>query len=443
MWRADGAGEVIGVFIGAQRISVGLLAGQGVRADTVFSVAVDQPGAWALLTDWLAPHLRASRRSIRVGISDHWLAVDGLPWSPALLKQDQAHRHVRDHLLAAGYALMPDDVVALDDVPRGQPRMVVAYPARFMSALGELAAGLQARQASVLPMSTLAWRWGVSGHRGGALLGIVEDQALLLLQGHRRIESFVGRRLPAADGAGASAPSAALRQLWRRQGLRHPAWESPVSAKLLNLSAEAGPPHAEAPAPWQPLAAGQGEGAARSTGLFLLVSGRDDVSTLNPVRQRPHWAWLLLAALLALSLAWLGRGLNAENARHDMAVIGAAQAADTPGPASGTPPASPVDAKRLRAVNAAIAQLNMPVGRLLQALQAPKDIDVKVSSFKVAGMEATVVAEAAGSDDMVRYVDFLATSAPFTSARLKQHTWVEGPAGRLHRFSLEASWQQP
>jgi hypothetical protein len=441
VWLGRRSGDVIGVFIGAQRISVGVLDGHGVRDGSVFSVAVDQPDVWSSLAGQLAPHLPSSRRRVRACISDHWLAVDCLPWSQAILKRYQAHRQARQHFQAIGFSLAPEDVVELDDAPRGQPRMAVAYPARFMLALDALAAALDARLESVLPMSVLAWRWGDAGHRDGALLAVIEDQAMLLLQGRRRIEGLIGRRLP-GDGADVVDRSAVLDQLWRRQTLRYPGWDGAASMKLLALSDESRRGGWDA-APWVRLPPGRHQEDVAAAGLGLLASAHDGATTLNPIRPRKHRAWLLLAALLALSAVWAGQGLSAKSARHELTMT--AQADGMPGRDQGVRPPAPLEAKRLQAVNTAIAQLNMPVGRLFQALQPPKDIEVKVLSFKVgatgSARAATIMAESTSSDDMVRYADFLAASVPFTAAHLKQHTWVDDPAGRLYRFTVEASWQ--
>ena len=102
--------------------------------------------------------------------------------------------------------------------------------------------------------------------------------------------------------------------------------------------------------------------------------------------------------------------------------------------------------RRLLSVNAAIRQLNAPIGDVLQALIPPRDIRVAVLSVETVLNDSDrstnslkVKAEAPTSDDMTRYTAFIAGRRPFVRAYLIQHDVQDSPSERF-RFKLEAQW---
>ncbi|MGK5033620.1 hypothetical protein, partial [Janthinobacterium sp. MDT1-19] len=123
--------------------------------------------------------------------------------------------------------------------------------------------------------------------------------------------------------------------------------------------------------------------------------------------------------------------------------------ADT-APAPARPPGwSGEEATRVRAVNAAIAALNVPLAAILRALAPPRDLRIALLSVQTGAGAAqagagsvNIVAEAPSSAEMARYVAFVAESRPFVTAYLVRHEVDETTAERPFRFMVEARWSE-
>ena len=453
MLQASRSAETIGVVISAHSVSCGVLRGQGYLEGSVTTQSVNRSAldrdvqlaqVLVSLAAALSPHLQSTKRVVRVCISDHWLAVACLPWSPSLLRVDQARGYARQQLMAAGFQLDAGDSIAIDDGPYGEPRLAVAYSVSIMAALNGFAAAIDASIAAVLPLSALSWRLAGLGAGAGAVLAVLEDESVLLIHGRRRLSAVVARRL-VCDGTGGDNRAAALQELWQRQCLRYPSWSEVSAVKWLDLSARSWRQGAM-PSPWDGVALGiaRPEGLSCRAMSLLAVVQMDDAALNVVPRTGLVWGWW--GALGALLLSALVIGMQGQAALRSRQAT-AAQAdsgRSAPVVAPVAQALSITETKRLKSVNAAIAGLNIPVSKLLQALQPPKDIEVGILSLDISAAEmpysAKIVAESSSGDDMVRYVDFLASSAPYIRVQLRRHEWLASDTGRRYRFALEASW---
>lgn len=107
------------------------------------------------------------------------------------------------------------------------------------------------------------------------------------------------------------------------------------------------------------------------------------------------------------------------------------------------------DLRRIKAVNAAIRQMNIPIAELLGTLQPPSGIDVAVLNVDVSGYgeqdvdadgRVKITAEARTGAGMAWYVGYLAERKHFSDVYLIHHEIAERQPDQPYRFSLEAKW---
>jgi hypothetical protein len=99
---------------------------------------------------------------------------------------------------------------------------------------------------------------------------------------------------------------------------------------------------------------------------------------------------------------------------------------------------------KVRAVNKAVRELNLPIAAILRALRPPRDIRVAVLGVDAASSEAQsikIVAEAASGAEMARYVGVISGREPFSAAYLIKHEIDEKSPGRPYRFTVDAPWR--
>jgi Tfp pilus assembly protein PilN len=169
------------------------------------------------------------------------------------------------------------------------------------------------------------------------------------------------------------------------------------------------------------------------------------------------WRLALLAAgLLAFGAAGADWLLQARRAGALDAQL--AQLAPRPAPQPRLPEAEQrAQERQLAIIGDAVRQLNLPVGRLVKAVQAPADIHVALLGMDLdskpesgnqrgnqrgsaaGGLKIAAEAETAG--DMMRYVAYLNEQDLFTSVYLVKHELNGAAANRPYRFQLEAQWQ--
>ncbi|NHZ89729.1 hypothetical protein F2P45_12005 [Massilia sp. CCM 8733] len=181
------------------------------------------------------------------------------------------------------------------------------------------------------------------------------------------------------------------------------------------------------------------------------------LTQLNFVRQAPAprgWRLALLAGgLLALGVAGVDRVVQARQA-------GAleAQLAPREAPRVRLSEADQrAQERQLAIIGDAVRQLNLPVTRLVNTVQAPLDIHVALLGMDLnskpengadngarggsAAGGLKIAAEAETAADMMNYVAYLNEQALFTSVYLVKHELNGAAANRPYRFQLEAQWQ--
>lgn len=156
--------------------------------------------------------------------------------------------------------------------------------------------------------------------------------------------------------------------------------------------------------------------------------------------------WLLVAAALLLSVgaAWLANDLVEQGRRQD-AELAAVRAANR-GPVAAPVAALPrISEQQAAAVNAAVAQLNLPWRALQDAVAAgtPSTIALLALEPDARKQVLKITAEAKNADDMVGYVEQLGRQELFRDVLLTRHEINEQDPVRPIRFQIEAAWGAP
>ena len=178
------------------------------------------------------------------------------------------------------------------------------------------------------------------------------------------------------------------------------------------------------------------------------------LTRLNFVRRHAPlagWRLALLLAMLAASVATsVDLIVNLRKADMLEQQWQAAQPRRT-APARLSASQSREQEQQVRIIADAVRQLNLPVGRLMRALQTPRDIHVallgvdlngKNDASDAAGGTIKLSAEAASAHDMVNYVAFLGEQSLLTSVYLVKHELAEGSPEHAVRFQVEAQWKE-
>jgi hypothetical protein len=446
------------LMLGPHRLDSVLWRGRQPVAGSLRSLSVgdaSQAAALAACESLAAAGEAARAAGTRVGalkvmVADSWLMSCSLPWSDALTRPADAGRFARGQLEAAGFVLQPEDQLRLDDGPFGQPRLAVAYPAALLNALGRVARAWGTGLAAVVPLSMVAWEWALEqgGKDRSSPLWVWLPGGMLLLQGGSQLMEVAAR--VAAGPAEASGQALAMQ--WQRMCMRNPHLAQATAVRGLNLWPDAcawpqmpvsltelgrpGPDEAALPALLR-LAARM---VVRRYAIDAMPAGRHRTSGLARLI-----ALLLLGATAALGLkAWdhwqAGRASDrAWQAAQDQRQAGQRRRAGEP---------RQEDPARVRAVNAAIRELNLPVSDLMRALQVPRDMRVALLSLDVSsaaaglpsGSSVKIVAEARSGAEMARYVAHIADRRPIVEAYLTRHEVQESNPERPHRFTVEAAW---
>jgi hypothetical protein len=409
----------------------------------------------------------ALRRGVelRVLISDLWVPNASVPWNAAQYRSPAAIAAARTELREAGHELSPSDLLRLDDAPLRQPRLAVCYPAALLDLVHRLASGLNTQPRSITTLSALAWRGSDAPTQVQArperVLVILEPgdapaQQVILVRGQRAsacIDEVAIRPLHpgGTDRASARELAAAIAAIVQRLGWSAvPSPSTPEVATLFSLTDLM---------PNDPLT-----GATGPMAWWVAPQGRRDLAAVHALdavarSARPSvFKALALAGVLG-GAGFLGLVLWRDEARLQEAVRKVAVVRSE----IVIPTAQPVSAeqaKRIAAVNAVVSELNIPLPRLLRALQAPKDIRVGLLGLEiVAGRERglamgdalpsrptlKVHAEAPTSGDMTRYVSYLSDRKPLNHAYLIRHE-VPGNGGAggsasAYRFTVEVAWK--
>ena len=389
----------------------------------------------------------AVTRGLAVMVADRWLAHAVLPWSDALLGTSNAVAYARGQLHGAGFADDPDQVVRIDAAPYGRPRLAIGYGSAMLSMLGGFATRLGVPLFSVMPMSVSAWQF--ASRRASVpvqALGVVMDADVALVGNDER--GAAGRYpsthhlRPRNDAASGHAD---VVQLWDRLCLRQPQWAEVREPAMLHLAG-----HGDAvPQSCAPFKAVTKSGDERiSAGDVLAAQAGRTLHALDAVGKRAsggaaHVASLALAVLAVAVSGWIAvQSAQAETqaqARYERLSSGPVAAPEVP--------LTRDEVARIKGVNAAIRELNLPIDALLRSLQPPDKIQVAVLNVQTAAQSADggsglkIVAQALSSADMARYVAYVAGRKPFTDAYLTGHQEIRDAGETQYRFTVETRWK--
>lgn len=475
---------VLYLYIGAQRLQAAWSVRRGAELRMLFDTAYRQPAADEPLASVDAlpaavpEAIEALARScqtemalqrgaeLRVLVSDQWVPSASVPWNAAQYRAAAAVAAARSELREAGHEVSSGDLLRLDDAPLRQPRLAVCYPASLLEHVNRLAAGLKTRPHSITTLSALAWRGndapGQTPAHSERVLAILEPgdasaRQVILVRGQRAsacIDEVVIRPLhsdgaarPAARELATSVAAIVQRLGWNAV----PSPSSPEVATLFSVTDLA---------PNDPLG-----GASGPMAWWVLPQGRRDLAAAHALdavarAARPSALKLLVLACVLGGIGFSGVALWRNEARLQEA-LETATAARRAAVVPEAPPPSAEQAKRIAAVNAVVSELNIPLPRLLRALQPPKDIRVGLLGLElVAGRERgagpgdarvlrptlKVHAEAPASTDMTRYVAFLSDRKPLNHAYLVRHEVPDnaaqpGNAQAAFRFTVEVAWK--
>ncbi|MFP5393266.1 MAG: PilN domain-containing protein [Gammaproteobacteria bacterium] len=154
-------------------------------------------------------------------------------------------------------------------------------------------------------------------------------------------------------------------------------------------------------------------------------------------------AWLMLGAALALvgASAWMGWAYLDQQQRFEAELARARAHARVPvaAPVAQLPKISEAQGA---AVNAAVAQLNLPWRALHDAVAAATPASIALLALEPDARKRAVkiTAEAKNPDEMVSYVEALGKEELFTGATLTRHEINEQDPNRPIRFQVEAQW---
>ncbi|WP_229219916.1 hypothetical protein [Rugamonas fusca] len=169
------------------------------------------------------------------------------------------------------------------------------------------------------------------------------------------------------------------------------------------------------------------------------------------------WRLVLLAAgLLALAPA----AINWSARQQAVSRLESQLAQARPRPIA-RPARAPAEQRALeqqvKAVAAAVRQLNLPVARLIKTVQPPRDVRVALLALDLnsqpaadagAGTSTTpagalkIAAEAETMQDMINYLAFLNQQPLFQSVYLVKHEMNANAPDHPYRFQMEAQWHQ-
>ncbi|WP_418119357.1 hypothetical protein [Variovorax sp. 350MFTsu5.1] len=491
---------ILYLYIGAQRLQAAWSLRRGAELRMLSDAAYEQPvtgdaspppvpiDAWPEAVSQAMEALGrvcqaepALRRGaeLRVLVSDQWVPSTPVAWNAAQYRPDTGVVAARSELREAGYEVLAGDLLLLDDAPLRQPRLAVCYPAALLEHLDRLAAALKTRPSSITTLSALAWRGndapGQTPTHSERLLAILEPivrepgealiRQVILVRGQWTsacIDEVLIRPLHAALQADGTGPpttrglAMSIAAIVQRLGWHAvPSPTSPEASTLFSVIDLA---------PNDPLS-----GVSGPIAWWVMPQGRRDLVRVHALDAVARAAGPSLVKLLALACVLGGIGLSGmalwRNEARLQEALDAASAARRAAVVLEAPPPSGEQAKRIAAVNAVVSELNIPLPRLLRALQPPRDIRVGLLGLElVAGRERgaeaaaasdtrvsrptlKVHAEAPTSTDMTRYVAFLSDRKPLNHAYLVKHEMPDSAASQsggpraTYRFTVEVTWK--
>jgi hypothetical protein len=418
--------------IGASRVDLGLCAADG-RATALVSQAgiaqgdqVEGSEAFAAIAAAVTAVCKsvpsdASPKpgALRVLVSHRWLQAATLPWAGGWLRQNDGVAQARAQLRGDGFDIGEQDVLLVGQGAFGAPYAALAYPHSLMLCVEQAARELGASLRSVLDLASVA---GHAVARANAdstdALAVRESSFAAFVR-----KSHAGWMLVQAEPIDQQTPIAAV---WRRLALRD---ETLAALRPLRIVDLAG--HEPDQQACVAVTAAEGVNAGVPLTLHLAAQALAQRSQTDAVSQRPRpkpWVAAAAAAVFALASWSVYGALEAASrleARLSEAPTPRAQRVSEPAAAM-----TPTERARAVAVNAAVEELNLPVGTLLRAVQPPRDVAVSLLTVEVvagsgakdeAGRKLKLSAQANDAAHMTRYVAFLSSQPAFATAHLLRH----------------------
>lgn len=422
---------------------------QSLSLDTATESVSKTLGLWQVLLQQALSRsaTKVSIVEIRVVVADSWLNQVCIPWSSALQEPLAAHAYMRSQLMLAACEWHDGDTIRSDDAAFGMPRLIVSYPAGLLAALTLLATNLKSSLGSVLPLSTAAWRQKKKTG-GSRVLALLDDDWMLIAQGARRVTDVQVRTGFGEEDTSSSLIPALVSQ-WKRMRLRDSRLQDVERLQVLALRPNlrrAG--EAVSEIEWMILPAQQ-TGSIVSVPVQLAQLASQSCLALDaiPIVQARGRRYRLLAAVTLIFAAAMGALAWQSSTRLRAVEARLIAQRKVPSAVMKAPRWSKEEAARIQAVNSAIREMNLPIGALMAALQAPREIQVALLSvdFSRPGASeqsvARIQAEARTGADMARYVSFLSDRAPFSGAYLTRHEIAVTEPEQPYRFTVEVSWR--
>lgn len=388
--------------------------------------------ALSLALNTLATSLTATGKDARCSIfvSPCWIGHACLPWSTEWTSLKSAKLAARDFLESVGIELKPDDRVQIGDGSWGASRLITSWPGSICEALERFCTELACRKVEILDLSAAIVEFR-RPERDGVSIIIEHAQGGLDWYSFGRRESSVmvdeaSRLIGLSDTI---AP--VMDQLQRLGWIKGEEFidessildlrleDSDLAARLLTWS--------------------------KSTAKNVGAPGIGRGSTTNAARTA-SWITLAIGAVMTAGLL-----MQATRYSTMSAEITANYAGTTNAQNKEIFKPTEAQAKKIRAVNSAVRDLNLPLRSIFKQLVPPQDIAVGLVGLEVVSSSANddlqmlkITAESRDPIDMTRYVAYVSSKSHFVSANLTKHELTEGSATRtpkVYKFQLEASWR--
>lgn len=446
MWQAE---TVLWIVVGAHRVDCGrssrrraqssleLLSTQPIAApegkQSARDLMLEAVSATVNTVDAALGDAGAQPRpaTLRVLLSDRWAPLATLPWSSMLsdTHTGSARSYATDHFQAAGFEVAPGDTIRMEDAGYLQPVVAVAYGRDLLATLQACAQRWRVELASVQALNCLAWR-AARGASVPAALAILDGGRISLLHLRRGAPGWTpGQTLECSSTAQAKD---SVMPLWRRQQLRRPQLGD-TPPQVFDLDSP-----------------GAANGLPGRLDVAALSTRELSSSALDAIQLAPRWTMARsLAAGTAVAVAAIAvwQAAAATHALGDQErTLASRQVAVAP---SAPKAWTDADRNRVRAVNAGIRELNLPLPALTRALSPPKDIGVAVVALEIAPLKSergasqsmSITVDAVTALDMTRYLSFLSERPTIAAPRLVSHEILESDATKPYRFTVEVSWQ--
>jgi hypothetical protein len=165
----------------------------------------------------------------------------------------------------------------------------------------------------------------------------------------------------------------------------------------------------------------------------------------RPATLRTLGLTLLVAGVAAVSFSlWQYVLAATELERIEAEILSTSGAATRQRSAPAAQAATRVSARKVIAINGAIARLNIPWGELFAAFEAdkPKDVALLALLPDARKRRLMVQAEAANPQAMIDFVERLRAVPLFEEAFLVKHERRDQDAAHPYRFALEVRWKE-